>query len=229
MALGEVTSTELFYESYIQTYLERDVRSLANVGNVSTFLRFLRVTAARTGQMLNYLDMARDLDVAVATVKHWISILETSGIVYLLQPYYNNLTKRLVKTPKIYFFDTGLCAYLAGFPNEKVLQNSSMSGPILETWVLGEVLKSWYNAGRRPEIYYYRDKDKKEIDLVIFQNGKAYPLEIKKTASPGKNLISSFALFDRLKVETGGGGVICLSLDFLPLSEKYHAIPIGMV
>ena len=219
----------LFYSSYVQTYLQRDVRDLANVGDEMVFLRFLRACAARTGQLLNMADLARDTDVSPKTAKNWLSILQTSGIIYLLEPYHSNLTKRLVKTPKLYFFDTGLCSYLTEWSSPETLEAGAMSGAILETWIIIEILKSYWHNGKRAPFYYYRDKDKKEIDLLIIQDETIYPLEFKKTASPKKDTARHFSVLDKLKLPIGPGGVICLSEHILPLKETIYSIPVSLL
>ncbi len=220
---------ELFYASYVQTYLQRDVRDLARVGNEMAFLRFLRAAAARTGQLLNLANLARDSDISPNTAKAWLSILQASGIVYLLEPYYSNLTKRLVKAPKLYFMDTGLCAYLTEWSSPMTLEAGAMSGPVFETWVITELLKTYLHNGIKPPFYYYRDKDKKEIDLLIVKDGKIYPLEIKKSASPRKSFVKHFPVLNKLKIKTGAGGVICLSEHFLPLDDNIFSIPVSFV
>ena len=227
IASNDTLDRDLFYSSYIQTYLQRDVHDLARVGNEASFLRFLRAAAARTGQMLNMTDLARDADVAVNTAKSWISVLQASGIIYLLEPYFTNITKRLVKTPKLYFLDTGLCAYLTEWSSPETLEAGAMSGAILETWILGELLKGFLHNGRRAPFYYYRDKDKKEIDLLIIQDGTIYPLEFKKTASPSRAAIRHFKALEKLDIPVGAGGVICLVQDFMPFTPLYCAIPVS--
>lgn len=228
MASGAI-DRDLFYNSYIQTYLQRDVRDLANVGDESNFLRFLRSTAARTGQLLNMTDMARDADISVTTAKRWLSILKASGIIYLLEAYHSNTTKRLVKAPKLYFLDTGLCAYLTEWSSPQTLEAGAMSGAILETFIFNEILKSYWHNGKRKPLYYFRDKDKKEIDLLILKDQEIYPLEFKKTASPNKKIISQFDLLKKLKKPIQNGGVICLSETLLPLSQKHNAIPVSLL
>lgn len=220
---------DLFFASYVQTYLQRDIRDLAQVGDEMTFLRFLRAAAARSGQMLNMADLARDADVSPNTVKNWLSILQASGILYLLEPYHTNLTKRMVKTPKLYFLDTGLCTYLTQWSSPETLEAGAMSGAILETWILGELLKSYWHNGRQAPFYYYRDKDKKEIDLLIIQDGTIYPLEFKKTASPGKNTVRHFQVLKKLQLPVGVGGVICLTTQALPLTANAWSIPVGLL
>ena len=225
-ALHETTDHDLFYSSYVQTYLQRDVRDLTHVGDEMAFLRFLRAAAARTGTLTNVSALAKDADVSPSTAKQWLSILETSGIVYLLAPYHSNLSKRLVKAPKLYFTDTGLCAYLTGWSSPETLEAGAMSGPMLETWVVNEVLKSYLHAGRPAPLYFYRDKDTKEIDLLIEKDGVIYPLEIKKTASPSRNIARQFQLISRFGKAVGPGGVICFAETALPLSETVYAIPV---
>lgn len=229
IALDSNIDRDLFYRSYIQTYLQRDVRQLANVGDEGTFLRFLRATAARTGQLLNMSDLARDADISVTTAKRWLSILEVSGIVYLLEPYHSNITKRLIKAPKLYFLDTGLCAYLTEWSSPETLEAGAMSGAILETYMFTEILKSYWHNGKHAPLYYYRDKDKKEIDLLIIQDEIIYPLEFKKTAAPDKNATKNFHLLKQLKKTIGQGGVICLCETLLPISKETNAIPVGML
>jgi hypothetical protein len=218
---------DLFYGSYVQTYLQRDVRDLAQVGDQMSFLRFLRTAAARSGQLLNLAEMAKDADIAPNTAKNWLSVLEASGLVYLLEPYFSNVTKRLVKTPKLYFLDTGLCAYLTEWSSPQTLEAGAMSGAILESWIFAEILKSWLHSGRRAPFYYYRDKDQKEIDLLIVQDGTIYPLEFKKTASPGKETVRHFQVLEKLGMEIGTGGVVCLAVSSLPLTDTTNTIPVG--
>jgi predicted AAA+ superfamily ATPase len=229
IALNDGMDRDLYYSSYVQTYLQRDVRDLARVGDEMAFLRFLRAAAARTGQLLNLADFARDADISPNTAKSWLSILKASGILYLLEPWHTNLTKRLVKTPKLYFLDTGLCAYLTEWSSPETLEAGAMSGAILETWILAELLKGYWHNGQRAPFYYYRDKDKKEIDLLIAKDGVLYPLELKKTASPGKQSIRHFRVLEKLKMPIGKGGVICLAEQSLPLSSDINSIPVGVL
>ncbi|NLH16716.1 MAG: ATP-binding protein [Phycisphaerae bacterium] len=229
IALHPRVDRDLFYGSYIQTYLQRDVHELARVGDQAAFFRFLRASAARTGQMLNMTDLSRDAGVAPNTAKSWLSILQASGMVYLLEPYHSNLTKRLVRTPKQYWLDTGLCAYLTEWNSPQTLEAGAMSGAILETWIIGELLKSYWHNGLRAPFYYYRDKDQKEIDLLVVRDGTAWPVEIKKTASPTSDDVRHFSVLDALKMPIGPGGVICLCGESLPLSKQVRSIPIGEI
>ncbi len=229
IALNAAVERDLFYSSYVQTYLQRDVRALARVGDELAFLRFLRATAARTGQLLNLADLARDADVAPNTAKSWLSILQTAEIIYLLEPYHTNVTQRLVKTPKLYFLDTGLAAYLTAWASPETLEAGAMSGPLLETWIVAELLKSYWHAGRQPPFYYYRDKDQREIDLLLVQDGIIYPLEIKKTASPSCDDVRHFGALERLGLPIGPGGVICLAEQSLPLTASAQSIPAWVI
>lgn len=220
---------DLYYSSYVQTYLQRDVRDLARVGDESAFLRFVRACAARSAQILNLADLARDAGIAPNTAKSWLSILETSGLVYLLEPYHTNVTKRLVKTPKLYFLDTGLCSWLTEWTTPQSLEAGAASGAMLETWVIVELLKTWWHGGKRAPFYYYRDKDKKEIDLLILQDDVIYPLEVKKTASPTRGDASHFKALTKLGRTVGAGGVICLAASSVPLGEDVSVIPVGAI
>ncbi len=229
LTLNDNLDKDLFFSAYVQSYLQRDVRDLAQVGDATAFLRFLKVTAARTGQLLNIADISRDTDVSPNTAKQWLSILQTSGIIYLLQPYYNNITNRFVKTPKLYYIDTGLCSYLTQWSDAKTLEAGAMSGAILETYVVIEILKSYWHNGLEAPLYFYRDKDQKEIDLLISKDQKIYPIEIKKTASPTKHAIKNFNLSENLKMNISHGAVICLIDKPLPLTSTVDAIPLNLI
>lgn len=221
----------LFYESYLNTYIQRDVRDLMQVGNLSDFVKFMTVAAARTGQMLNYNDIARDVGVSAPTIKSWLSVLEASGIVYLLQPYFNNVTKRAIKTPKLYFLNTGLAAHLTRWSTPETLERGAMAGAFFETFVISEILKSYLNTGiTNAPLYYYRDKDKREIDLIIEADGKLHPIEIKKTANPSSKDISNFAVLDNLgDVKRGSGGIICTYKEKIKISLNDYIIPISYI
>ncbi len=220
---------ERFYESYVTTYIQRDVREYLKISNQTSFYKFMQIAAARSGQLLNYADMARDVGISEPTVKTWLSALHASGIIYLLQPYFNNKTKRLIQTPKLYFMDTGLCSFLTGWLNPDVLERGAMSGAILETYVVSEIIKSYIHNGRNPHIYFYRDKEKREIDLLIELNNKLHPIEIKKTASIKNLKLPDFGVLKNLKVEVGHGGVLCFVDSILPLSKNVDAIPISWI
>ncbi len=216
---------DLFYRSYVQTYIQRDVQDVLKVSDQMNFNRFLGAVAARTGQLLNYASLARDVEVDNKTAKSWLSILETSGLVYLLQPYHRNLTKRLVKTPKLYFLDTGLAAYLTKWPDAASLEAGSMSGAMLETWMFTEILKSYWHNGQEANLFFYRDTDQREVDLLIEAGDTLYPVEFKKTASPSQNAARQFNVIEKLGKTVGPGAVVCFVECDTPLSQQVMAIP----
>jgi hypothetical protein len=220
------TDRDLFYGSYVQTYIQRDVREITNITNETGFYNFLRALAARSGHLLNYADLARDAEIDHRTVKDWLTILETSGIIYLLRPYHNNVVNRLTKTPKIYFLDTGLCSYLCRWQSVESLEAGAQSGNILETYMFSEILKSYWNNGKEAYFHFYRDKDQKEIDLIIDQNNTLYPIEMKKTANPLNNAPSNFNFLSRLQKPMGHGMVLCLTEKDFPLSPSVDAVPL---
>lgn len=220
---------EIYYESYLQTYIERDIKELSSVNNELDFLKFMRTLAARTGQLLNYADIAADVGVSQPTIKSWLSILSASGVVYILQPYSNNVTNRIVKTPKVYFMDTGLACYLTGWKTPETLESGAMNGAFFETYVVSEIIKSYWHNGKNPNIYFYRDKDKKEIDIILEENGTLYPIEIKKKANPTPDDIKTFGLLNKFKMRIGNGGVICMAQTYLPLTKDVNVIPVGYI
>lgn len=220
---------DIFYRSYMQTYIERDVRDSHNIEDSIAFYNFVKATAARTGQVLNYAELARDVGIDPKTAKSWMSVLERSGLVKLLQPYYNNVTNRIIKTPKIYFLDTGLCAYLTGWDSPKSLEAGAMSGAILETYVFIEILKSYWHNGKEALIYYYRDKDQKEIDFLIEANNRLYPAEVKKSINPPTEIIRQFNVLQNLNKEIGNCVILCLRPEILSLSKKVTLIPISAI
>lgn len=219
---------QTFYAAYTRTYIERDVRDLTQVGDEMKFMAFMTAVAARTGQLLNYASVARDIGVSQPTVERWISILRTSNVICLLQPYFANVAKRVVKTPKVHFLDTGLAAYLTRWSSPDVLESGAMAGPFFESFVVAEIVKSYYNAGiADPPIYYYRDRDGREIDLLILENGALHPIEIKKTANPERGDVDAFSVLDSLgKVKRGDGGIICLYDNLIPIKGKDMIIPL---
>lgn len=220
---------EMFYGAYVDTYLQRDIRDLTQVADELAFLRFMTACAARTGQQVSYSELARDAGVSSPTAKQWLSVLMTSGIVILVEPYFNNALKRIVKSPKMYFMDTGLCAYLTRWDSARTLEVSAMNGAFFETYAISEIVKSYYNAGKRPPIYYYRDTDQKEIDLIIETNNTLYPFEIKKSASPGIDSVRHFNVLTKTKKEIGAGGVICMTDSVYPIDRKYSYLPVWLI
>lgn len=218
---------ERFYSSYISTYVQTDVREYLDIQDTASFHKFMQIAAARTGQLVNYADMARDTGISQPTIKRWLNVLHASGIITLLQPYFNNHTKRLVKSPKLYFMDTGLACYLTGWLNASVLERGAMSGAMLETWVVSEIIKSYLHHGRTPRIYFYRDKDQREVDLLIEENGKLYPIEIKKTASVHNIKFKGFESLNKLGMPVEHAGLMCFTTTLTPLGKGVDAIPMG--
>ncbi|MCF8019385.1 MAG: ATP-binding protein [Vallitaleaceae bacterium] len=222
-------SPNIFYGAYINTYIQRDIKELTQVADEMLFLQFLTACAARTSQMLNLADIARDIGISAPTAKQWLSILITSGIVILIEPYFNNRMKRIIKSPNLYFMDTGLCAYLTKWNNPESLETGNMSGAFFETFVVSEVIKSYQNLGLQAPICYYRDKDKREIDLIIEQNNTLYPIEIKKSASPKKEAIKHFQVLNKSDVNVGTGAVICMAKDLVPLDKDNWLVPVWLL
>ena len=231
MIIDPQLSEEAYFGQYIQTYIERDIRSLIEIRNERRFLKFLSCAAARTGQELNLTDLGRDTEIDKNTAESWLSLLMTSGIIYLLQPYSGNTIKRIIKRPKLYFMDTGLACYLSMWNNAGALEKSAMAGAMFETYVVSEIIKQYANRGMdiRSRLAYYRDNNGKEIDLLILQNNKIYPIEIKKSTDPGTGALRNFSVLSSLAEETGEGAVICLSSQMYPLDRKNRIIPIGMI
>ena len=222
---------EFFYSSYVQTYIERDVRDLITISDESKFLKFMISLASRSGELLNYGAVANEVGVSNETVKRWVSVLRTSRIIYLMEPYFNNHLKRVIKTPKIYFMDVGLLAYLTKWPTPETLSNGAKAGNIFETFVVSEIIKSYLNTGIiNPPIYFYRDKDKKEIDLIIEEAEKIYPIEIKMSASPDKEMVKNFSVLKgKIDKEIGTGVIICQYDNKFYLSDDILVLPIEYI
>ena len=218
---------DIFYSSYVQTYIQRDIQDILHISDHLSFHKFLCAVAARTGQLLNYASLARDVGIDHKTAKAWLSVLETAGLIYLLWPYHNNLSKRLVKVPKLYFLDTGLCSYLTKWPTSESLEAGAMSGAILETYLFTEILKSYWHNGKEAHFYYYRDQDQKEVDLLIEVGDTLHPVEFKKTGTPSQTASKHFRLLTKLGKQVGHGAVVCFVERAIPLSESVTAIPIS--
>lgn len=217
------------YESYISTYLERDVRDLSGDIDVLKFHRFMVAVAARTAQLVNYKSIANDAEIDQVTVKNWLNILETLGLIFYLHPYSNNLLKRTIKSPKLYFYDSGLAVHLTRWNGVEALMNGAQNGAFIENFVVSEVMKGYYNSGESPYLYYFRNKDNKEIDLLWEMNDTLFPLEIKKTSNPDVRLTRVFSLLEKSGKHLGNGGVVCLYDDFIPLNRENFSIPIRCV
>ena len=219
-----------YFSSYINTYIERDVKQLLNVGKTIEFYNFMQYIAVRTAQELNYSTIAKEIGVDSKTIKNWISILESSGIIYLLQPFSSNLSNRIIKAPKLYFMDTGLCSYLAKYPNPETLEIGALSGAIFETFVVSEIIKNITSHGLDPKmnLYYYRDKDQKEVDLLYIEGDTIYPIQIKKGISPN-NPDKNFALLNKYSNDIATGIVICMTQKLQPINRNCWLCPVSLL
>ncbi len=219
-----------YFSSYINTYIERDVKQLLNVGKTIEFYNFMQYIAVRTAQELNYSTIAKEIGVDSKTIKNWISILESSGIIYLLQPFSSNLSNRIIKAPKLYFMDTGLCSYLAKYPNPETLEIGALSGAIFETFVVSEIIKNITSHGLDPKmnLYYYRDKDQKEVDLLYIEGDTIYPIEIKKGISPN-NPDKNFAVLNKYSNDIATGIVICMTQKLQPINRNCWLYPVSLL
>lgn len=230
-----ITDSELlpedYFGAYMQTYLERDIRDFVTIKDESKFLKFISCAAARTGQEVNLADMAKDIEIDRKTADSWLSILVSSGLVYMLSPYSGNTIKRIIKRPKLYFMDTGLACYLSLWNNPRTLELSSMAGAMFENYVISEIIKGYVNHGIdvRSRLFYYRDNNGREIDLMILDNGTLYPIEIKKSADPGKNALKNFSVLNNLPEVIGEGAIICLTPMVIPLDNKNKLVPVKCI
>ena len=224
-------SIESFFSSYLRTYIERDVRKIVNIQNEPKFMKFISSMAARTGQEFNASDISKDVGVDSETITRWTGILSNTYIIFLLQPHMNNNMSRITKRPKIYFMDTGLACYLTGYVSSETLQRSAYSGQIFETYIISEIVKSYTNNQRDPikHLYYYRDSNGKEIDLLVIYEDNIYPVEIKKGANPGKDAIKNFNVVEKFEMNSPNGIVLCLTQDIHPLDKNNYMIPIEYI
>ena len=216
-----------FFRAYMHTYIERDVKDFQGINSDLKFYAFVRAVAVRTGNLLNYNNIARDCDIDLRTAQAWMNTLERSGLVYLLPSYSPNITKRIIKTPKVYFLDTGLASYLASIDSPEALEASYLSGAMLETYAFIEILKSFWHNTEEPRIYFYRDTNQKEVDFILEKNMTLYPVEVKKTALPGASTTANFSVLKQLKKPIGTGAIVCLSDNIVPLPNKdIIAVPV---
>ena len=227
--LSGQSERDIFYSSYISTYLERDVRELSGAIDALKFNRFVTAVAARCSQLVNFTALAEDADIDIQTAKSWLNILETLGIVFLLHPYSNNVLKRTIRTPKLYFYDTGLVCYLTRWSSAEVAESGAMSGALLENFTVSELMKSYQNEGLSPYLYFYRDRDAKEIDVLLEGNGKLFPLEIKKTATPDKRIVRTFDVIEKSPLERGTGAVLCMAQEFSAFDRENLIVPVWMI
>lgn len=226
---GRFTDRDVFYSSYIQTYIDRDVSDMIPGVDKLLFADFIRAAACRVGQMLNTHDIAQDVGVSDDTAKRWLQVLEKSEVVFYLRPYSNNLLKRTVKTPKMYFFDTGLAAYLTKYSSPDILMNGAINGAILENYTVAEIRKTWLNSAKECLLHYYRDKDTNEIDMVIEADGELHPLEIRKSTNPGTEPASAFKVLDKGSVPRGAGAILCLREEISAIDRNTFILPIWMI
>lgn len=226
---GKFTNRNVYYSSYLQTYISRDVKDEIEGVSETQFLDFIRSCACRTGQLLNVHAIASDIGVSDQTAKRWLEVLEKSDVIFYLHPYSNNLLKRTIKAPKLYFFDTGLVVYLTRHSSPEILMNGAINGAILENYIVSEIRKTYLNRGEECFLHYYRDKDAKEIDLIIEENGLLHPLEIKKTSSPNLAMTSNFNVLEKASLPVGMGAIICLKETFTALDGNTLVIPVWMI
>lgn len=226
---GLFPDRNMYYSSYLSTYVERDVRDISGTVNALKFNRFITAVAARTSQLLNYQALAEDAEIDIQTSKAWVNILETLGIIFLLHPYSNNVLKRTIKTPKVYFYDTGLVCYLTKWSSPEVAESGAMSGALLENFTVSEIVKGYQNAGLEPYLYFYRDRDAKEIDVILEGDGKLCPLEIKKTATPDKRIVRTFGVIDKSPLQLGTGAVLCMAEHLGAFDRENLIVPIWAI
>lgn len=226
---GKFSDRDVFYSGYLQTYIERDVKEQVQVADSLLFRDFVRAAACRAGQMLNVHDIAQDVGVSGETAKRWLQVLEKSDVIFFLRPYSNNLLKRTVKTPKMYFFDTGLVAYLTRYSSAEILANGAINGAILENYVISELMKSYHNNAKECLLWYYRDKESNEIDLVIESDGMLHPLEIKRSVNPGSELLNAFELLQKASVPRGKGAILCMRSALSAIDSENFIVPIWMI
>ena len=229
LVTGTYSNASIFYSSYIDTYMERDVRRLSNDIDSLKFLRFLRSVAARTSQQVNYKGIADDAEIDQTTAKNWLHVLEALGIIFLLEPYSNNVLKRTVSTPKLYFYDSGIVCYLTRWSSPETAMEGAISGALLENYTVAEIIKTYQNAGQEPFLYYYRDKDAREIDLILERDGKLFPIEIKKMASPPKKLTKVFDLIDKSPLQRGTGAILCMADQLGAFDQNNLIVPISLI
>ena len=229
LVTGTYSNASIFYSSYIDTYMERDVRRLSNDIDSLKFLRFLRSVAARTSQQVNYKGIADDAEIDQPTANNWLHVLEALGIIFLLEPYSNNVLKRTVSTPKLYFYDSGIVCYLTRWSSPETAMEGAMSGALLENYTVAEIIKTYQNAGQEPFLYYYRDKDAREIDLILERDGKLFPIEIKKMASPPKKLTKVFDLIDKSPLQRGTGAILCMADQLGAFDQNNLIVPISLI
>lgn len=218
-----------YFNSYIETYLMRDIAEEGGITDTVRFHKFMKACAALTTEQVNYKTLADSAEISQPTAKEWLRLLQGLGVVYLLQPYANNELRRLVKTPKLYFCDTGLCAYLSMWLTRDTLMNGAASGHYFENYVVIELLKNFAYAPSGVNLTYYRDANAKEIDVFVEENGIIHPLEIKKSANPDRREVKKYELLDKVKLERGNGGIVCMCEEVIPIDAKNCFIPCNLI
>ena len=218
-----------YFNSYIETYLMRDVAEEGGITDTIRFRKFLNACAALVAEQVNYKTLAEAAEISQPTAKEWLRLLQGLGIIFLLQPYANNALKRLAKTPKLYFCDTGLCAYLSMWLTKDTLMNGAASGHYFENHVIIELLKNYAYSPSKVNMTYYRDSNAKEIDVFIEENGIIHPLEIKKSANPDRREIKKYELLDKVKLERGNGGIVCMCAEVVPIDNMNCFIPCNLI
>lgn len=218
-----------YYNSYVATYLMRDVTEAGGITDSGKFYRFLKACAALTGEQVNYATLAGSTEISEPTAKEWLTILQGLGVVYLLQPYANNALKRITKTPKLYFCDTGLCAFLSMWLTADTLREGSANGHFFENYVVMELVKHYAYSKENAQLSYYRDSNAKEIDILVEENGEIHPFEVKKSASPDKREVKKFELLDKAALPRGNGGIICMCEQPYPIDSQNLLIPCNLL
>jgi len=227
---GKHSNRDVFYSSYIDSYIDRDIKDMVDLKDEYVFRDFVRAAACRAGEMLNIHAIATDVGVSDETAKTWLSYMEKSGIIFYLRPFSNNLLNRTIKkTPKLYFFDTGLVAYLTKYSSAEILMNGAINGAILENYVVSEILKTYTNNGLEYYAHYYRDVDSKEIDVILESDGELHPIEIKKTASPSSELTNTFKVLDKASIARGIGAVICTKKELSAIDKRAMIVPVWAI
>ncbi len=227
--LADSEQRQEYFNSYIETYLMRDVSEEGGITDTVRFRKFLNACAALVAEQVNYKTLADAAEISQPTAKEWVRLLQSLGIIYLLPPYANNELKRLTKTPKLYFCDTGLCAYLSMWLTRDTLMNGAASGHYFENYVIIELLKNFAYAPSKANLTYYRDSNAKEIDVFVEENGVIHPLEIKKSANPDRREVKKYELLDKVKLERGSGGIVCMCEEVIPIDTKNCFIPCNLI
>ncbi|MDR2599544.1 MAG: ATP-binding protein [Oscillospiraceae bacterium] len=227
---GKHSNRDVFYSSYIDSYIDRDIKDMVYLKDEYLFRDFVRAAACRAGEMLNIHAIATDVGVSDETAKTWLGYMEKSGVIFYLRPFSNNLLNRTIKkAPKLYFFDTGLVAYLTKYSSPEILMNGAINGAILENYVVSEIIKTYTNNGLPYYAHYYRDIDNKEIDIILESDGELHPIEIKKTASPQTELVNAFKVLDKASIPRGVGAVICTKKELSALDKGAMIVPVWAI